>query len=147
MMRPTNARTTLAWLTAIALIGVTVLAWAQAPVRHEVQGTAGGTVRATQWGVTPTGPCMGWIPRQSHVRFTVPENGTVTIRVRSHTDTTLIVRGGPADAPVSFCNDDHEGTNPGLHQAMPAGEYRAFVGTWDAGDRVPFTMTVEVQAP
>lgn len=132
----------LAGMAACALIGSLALAWAQAPVRQEIQGTAGGTVRATQWGVTSTGPCMGWVPQRPHHHFTLAADAEVTIRVRSHTDTTLVLRSKGHTPQLTFCNDDADGNNPGIQQKLPAGDYEIYVGTWDAGDRVPFSLTL-----
>lgn len=132
-------------MLAIALVGAGAIAWAQSNVRQEVQGTAGGTVRATQWGVTATGPCMGWVPSAAQHRFELRTPADLHIAVRSHTDTTLVLRGRTPAGAITLCNDDHDGSNPALTQTLQPGSYEVYVGTWDAGDRVPFTMSVELQ--
>lgn len=145
MTRRFTSHPSLMWMLAIALVGVGAIAWAQTNVRQEVTGTAGGTVRATQWGVTATGPCMGWVPATAQHGFELRTPADIRIAVRSHTDTTLVLRGETPAGAVTLCNDDHEGSNPGLTQTLQPGSYEVFVGTWDAGDRVPFTMSIERQ--
>lgn len=122
------------------------IAWAQSSVRQEVQGTAGGSTRATQWGVTETGPCMGWVPSSPQHRLRLEEDAQVTIRVRSHTDTTLVLHGRNENGTTTLCNDDDDGSNPGMARRLSAGSYDLYIGTWDAGDRVPFTMSIDIAA-
>lgn len=129
---------------AAALATFMGVAWAAGSTNQEVVGTAGGSVRATQWGVSQTGACMGWVPREPQHRFTLDAQARVDLRVRAHTDTTLALIATIDGKTKTWCNDDADGSNPGLSADLPPGDYRVFIGTWDAGDRVPFSLTVGI---
>lgn len=131
-------------LLVTALAAVVGVAWASASTTQEMNGTAGGSVRATQWGVSSSGACMGWVPRDPQHRFQLDVASRVDIRVRSHTDTTLALVTSIDGKTKSWCNDDADGSNPGLSTVLPAGSYGIYIGTWDAGDRVPYALALSI---
>lgn len=110
-----------------------------------IKGNAGGSVRATQYGVSPSGPCMGWIPTDAQHEIVVRTRTKVRIAVHSTADTTLILVG-PKETKKPFvrCSDDVGDSNdPELHETLEPGRYKIYVGTWNAGSRVPFSMRLE----
>lgn len=109
-----------------------------------VKGNAGGSVRATQYGVSPSGPCMGWIPKAPQHALVLTEASKTRISVHSTADTTLILVGEKDGKPFVRCSDDVGDSNdPELHETLEPGQYKIFVGTWNAGSRVPFSMRLE----
>lgn len=68
------------------------------------------------------------------------DESPVTMRVRSDTDTTLLV-ADPSGA--LHCDDDTHGLDPEIHfPSGSAGDYQVWVGSWGAGDDRPATLTV-----
>lgn len=111
-----------------------------------IHGTAGGRVRATQFGISQSGPCMGWIPETPQYTFTLNTQSIVRIRTQSTTDTTLIIRGKYGKDQVLRCyDDDNDSTNPSMQDTLPAGKYEIYMGAWSGGTRAPFTMRVEIE--
>lgn len=111
-----------------------------------LRGNAGGSVRATQYGVSATGPCMGWIPSKPQHRIELKEAAKTRISVHSTADTTLILIGEKDGKPFVRCSDDVDGNDPELNEVLAAGRYQLFVGTWNAGSRVPFSMRIDATA-
>lgn len=112
----------------------------------ELKGNAGGSVRATQYGVSASGPCMGWIPKEAQHRIVLSEKAQTHIAVHSTADTTLILVGEHNGKPFVRCSDDVDGNDPALDETLPPGTYSLYVGTWNAGSRVPFTMHIRAVA-
>lgn len=113
----------------------------------DAKGNAGGSIRATQYGVSKTGPCMGWIPKEPQHTLILQERALTHIAVHSTTDTTLILVGDVGGKPFVRCSDDVDGSDPGLNEILEAGKYKLYVGTWNAGTRVPFTMRIRTATP
>lgn len=134
-----------AFLVAVALPLPRSLAQTSGNV--EIRDATVGTDRATRYGVTETGPCMGFIPDAPHYVLNLSEPSRVRIRVRASADTTLVVRAERARSGARhevWCNDDVDGHNPGLSHILDAGVYLIWVGSWDSGSAVHFTMNVDV---
>jgi hypothetical protein len=93
-------------------------------------GRSGGTVQASQYGTTPTGPCRGTIgAAPNHVFDVTAPMARFRFTVRSSVDTTLVVRG-PSGA--LFCQDDSDGFNPEIRADLGVGRYEVFVGSYSS---------------
>lgn len=138
-------------------LSIAALAWAddasndalvlRAEASAKAKGNAGGSMRATQYGVSKSGPCMGWIPTEPQHTLILQERALTNIAVHSTADTTLILVGEVDGKPFVRCSDDVDGNDPGLNEILEAGEYKLYIGTWNAGTRVPFTMRIRTTTP
>lgn len=113
------------------------------PDPREVQVRAGGPDDAENLGVG----CTGFIDfRQPDVNVTYQSGQyPLYISVQAQADTTLVV-----NLPNGswICNDDFEGTNPGIVIQRPqSGLYNIWVGTFDRGQLQPSTLRVSEVAP
>lgn len=105
-----------------------------------VEGTAGGTVRATRHGITDYGVCTGWIGSNAdHVVTISSAISSMTISVRSPSDTTLVILGPNGE---KRCVDDGNGPNPELQGAWPAGTYQIFVGSYAENETASYRLTL-----
>src|SRR5699024_4076055 len=87
----------------VLCLSIAAVAWADSPSSPPVvlsaadsanlKGNAGGSIRATQYGVSKTGPCMGWIPTEPQHTLVLTARALTNIAVHSTADTTLIVVG------------------------------------------------------
>ena len=109
------------------------------PDPQRLSGTAGGTTDASVHGSTPLGGCFGWIPATpQHVLTLTDHLEWLSARVSASGDTTLVVEG-----PVGWwCNDDDIGLNAGMSGQWAPGTYRLYVGTYDQGQALPYTLTL-----
>lgn len=100
-----------------------------------LEGLAGGSARAGELGAE----CDGFVaPAPDHViELQAPE--TLTFRVHSDDDTTLVVLG-PAGAV--WCRDDVEGLNPALRESFGPGRYAIYVGVWEQGQASAYHLSV-----
>jgi hypothetical protein len=133
----------LATVVVVLVVGVgadaTTLVPGFEPLR--LTGVAGGTVRATRFGNTDEGFCTGWIDATPNHEFTLEQAfDTLTLEVSAPSDTTLIVLGPTG----TRCNDDatDDNPNPQLRGAWAAGQYRVYVGSYEEGQRIRYTLTV-----
>jgi hypothetical protein len=105
-------------------------------------GTAGGDMRAVRFGNTDSGFCTGWISSTpSHVVTLDSDFAGLVLEVNAPADTTLVVLGPNG----TRCNDDtsDDNENPRINgSSWPAGEYRIYVGAYDEGQRVRYTLTI-----
>lgn len=110
-----------------------------APDPQRLSGTAGGTTDATVHGSSPLGGCFGWVPATPQHVLTLTEHlEWLAVRVSASGDTTLVVEG-----PVGWwCNDDDIGLNAGMSGQWAPGTYSIFVGTYDQGQALPYTLTL-----
>jgi serine protease Do/protease YdgD len=105
-----------------------------APDPFVVNITAGGTIPAERIG----GPgCVGTIAQAPDVRLNYVAGGGLPLWIgaRSAADITLVV-----NLPNGrwVCNDDFEGTNPGLVFTNPlSGQYDIWVGSYHRGRGIP----------
>lgn len=117
-------------------------AMVQAGQSVRLSGTAGGDERATRFGVSSTGVCTGWIPQRAQHRIQLGAADSYRIAVRAPGDTTLIITDGDS----LWCNDDSgQSVHPEVVAEIPAGRYDIYVGAWEAGDRIPYTLTIEAR--
>jgi len=96
------------------------------PDPHVVNLTAGGDIDASSLG----GACAGKITSAPDYRINYQASGglALTVRVRSQTDTTLVINKPNGQWS---CSDDVSGINPGLvFRNAASGVYDIWVGTY-----------------
>ncbi len=149
MPRMTMPRMTMPRFAPLALLALlTAIAAPAAAERIELppsftpnptasNGVAGGPQNAATYGSTPLGGCIGAIPNAPQHTLVLPEGmDQLSVTVESGADTTLVVQG-----PVGWwCNDDDVGLNPGIHGRWAPGEYAIYVGAYNPGESVPYTI-------
>lgn len=149
LMRLLSAAGVLVQLVALLGVGALLLAGPRASATNlapgfeplRLAGTAGGTVRATRFGNTSDGFCTGWIDATpSHVITLDEAVDDLVMEVEAPSDTTLVVLGPTG----TRCNDDanDETSNPRIRGSWAAGEYRVYVGAYEEGQRIRYTLTV-----
>ncbi len=105
-----------------------------------VSGVAGGNVRAVRFGNTADGFCTGWIASSPSYELELDEDGELTIRVEAPSDTTLVILGPDG----TRCNDDDgDDQNPRISGEFVAGTYRIYVGSYDEGQAIRYTLLIE----
>ncbi len=113
------------------------------PDPRTVQVRAGGPDSAQGLGAD----CTGFIDfRQADVNLNYQSGQyPLYISVQAQADTTLIVNLPDGSW---ICNDDFDGTNPGIVLQRPAsGLYNIWVGTFDRGQLQPSTLRISEVAP
>lgn len=99
-------------------------------------GQAGGSRSAAD--VHPG--CSGWIAQVPDHVIDLSDQLDVMFRVRSATDTTMLIIG-PHDSKV--CADDDDGLNPVIRGTMLPGRYQVFVGTYEQLDTTAeYTLSI-----
>ncbi|NKC34378.1 peptidase S1 [Falsiroseomonas selenitidurans] len=112
------------------------------PVRVNV--TAGGTLAAERLGGSE---CLGSIANAPDVRlnYRAGQGLPLYLSAASNADVTLVV-----NLPDGrwACNDDFQGTNPGLVFRRPqSGQYDIWIGHYDRGSRVPAQLRISEVPP
>ena len=146
--RPVPRALGVALAAGLGVIAGLAPAHAEEPRTLIVQGLTEGSTRATRWGITPAGPCMGVVPDEPHYTIYLDAPARVRIRVRSAADTTLVVLDAATvrdSRPKAWCNDDADGLNPSISQILDAGTYHIRVGTWETGTSSSFMMNIDVE--
>ncbi|MCB9662191.1 MAG: hypothetical protein R3B40_31095 [Polyangiales bacterium] len=104
------------------------------PDPHVLQGQSGGQVDAS--GVNPE--CRGFIsPHPSHIINLRGNFRWMRIFVEAAGDTTIMIQT-PQNTVI--CNDDTYGLNPAVEQAWGPGMYRIWVGSYQQGTAVPYSL-------
>lgn len=99
-------------------------------------GISGGSDSADRFGEA----CRGYIHSEPEHLLTLTSARTLSLRVESEADTTLVLRG-PAG---TFCDDDGGGDlNPSIDAHLVPGEYQVHVG--DFGDYERYTLYISDQ--
>lgn len=105
-----------------------------------LSGVAGGSVRAVRYGNTANGMCQGWIPSSANHTLQLTSITNLSLRVNAPSDTTLVVLG---PGGTRYCNDDDGSShNPSLSGRFAAGEYRVYVGSYEEGQSIRYTLSV-----
>lgn len=121
---------------AAAQLDFTTLATGFSPNPTVLQGTGGGDRPAEEVVKirnTSTGPCLGYISTNPHEEITLQDNfSRLELRIESESDTTLIVQGPGG----TWCNDDSGSKNPAILGEWLSGDYRIWVGAYQA-DTLP----------
>ena len=144
LMNFQDSRRPLATLIGAETFALCAAGWAQAVAPGfsslRLSGSAGGSVRATRYGNTADGFCTGWIGAAPNHTLTLERDfASLTLAVTAPSDTTLVVLGPTG----TRCSDDN-GTdpNPRISGRFAAGEYRVFVGSYEEGQTVRYTLDV-----
>lgn len=107
-----------------------------------VRGMSGGSVSGNQVAgrtETVTGPCTGFVDETpDHTLVLTSKFDYLKLQVQSPEDTTMIVKG-PGGA---WCNDDFDGKNAGIVGEWLAGTYQIWVGSYDKGKYLPYTLQI-----
>ena len=101
-----------------------------------LSGVAGGPQNASTHTALDGVACPGWIPATANHQINLTATIPVTIEIESTIDTTLAIWG-----PDGWrCNDDTNGYNPAISDALGLGTYSIFVGSYSAGTSAPYTL-------
>ncbi|MCB9621236.1 MAG: hypothetical protein H6724_17480 [Sandaracinus sp.] len=114
--------------------GTVQLAAGFVPDPHTASGTSGGSIDASTWQAG----CNGFVTQQPDHLF-VASTAFANLRVMAHSqgDVTLVVQKPDG---TYVCNDDGEGTDPIVEAAFPAGTYKVWIGSYQAGTNSPYTL-------
>ena len=84
--------------------------------------------------------CTGFVGEEPVFTFTIPDALPMRISAVADVDTSLVIEGpeGP------HCNDDYKDQNPSIAQVWPAGEYRLWLGSYEAQSE-PFFYEVNFE--
>lgn len=108
------------------------------PDPQRVSITSGGTNPASSFSSS----CAGWVAGRDAPDLKINWNstGTLHISATATADVTLVVN----DAHGGWhCNDDANGTNPGLTLSnTPSGLIEVWVGSYESGTYNPSTVSV-----
>ena len=104
------------------------------PDPHTVTGTSGGSVDTSTWQAG----CVGFVSTLPHHLF-VAATTFPNLRVMAHStaDVTLVIQRPDGRY---LCNDDSDGTDPLVEGAFPAGTYKVWIGSYQAGVNSPYTL-------
>jgi len=98
-------------------------------------GFAGGPFAAS--GLR--GDCRGHLPVAPHLVLRTTGYRRVTLTTASTRDLTMVVRDASG---ALHCDDDSGGAmQPRIAVTLPPGDQQVWVGTYSAGETVPFTLT------
>lgn len=115
-----------------------------APDPYNVNVTAGGNVPAERVGGRD---CVGSIANAPDVRlnYNAGQGLPLYLSAVSNADVTLVVN--LPDGSWA-CNDDFQGTNPGLIFRRPlSGQYDIWIGHYDRGSSVPAQLRISEVPP
>ncbi len=99
-----------------------------------VNGTSGGGIDAN----TLQAGCAGWVSQTPDHILAASGNFT-NLRVMAHStgDITLVVQKPDGSY---LCNDDTEGTDPVVAAAMPQGNYKIWIGSYEQGTNSQYQL-------
>lgn len=107
-----------------------------------VRGMSGGSVPASQVAgrtETPTGPCSGFVDAApDHTLKLGTKFDYLKLVVQSPADTIMIIKGPGG----TWCNDDLDGKNPGIVGEWLRGTYQIWVGSYDKGKYLPYSLKI-----
>lgn len=139
---PTVSKLTgLALASMLTLVTVGAMAQTFTPGfgQSTLSGLAGGNVRAVRHGNTGDGMCQGWIGSSPNHTIELASATNLTLRVSAPSDTTLVVLSSNG----TRCNDDSpNGHDPQISGRFEAGEYRIYVGSYEEGQSIRYTLTI-----
>jgi len=107
-----------------------------------VRGMSGGSVSGNQVAgrrETATGPCNGFVDETpDHTLALTSKFDYLRLQVQSPEDTTMIVKGPGG----TWCNDDFDGKNAGMVGEWLPGSYQIWVGSYNQGKYLPYTLQI-----
>lgn len=107
-----------------------------------VRGISGGPRTATEQAGRPdtaTGPCVGYVDAEpDHIMTLTQFFSYLSLQVQSSEDTTLVIRGPGG----SWCNDDYQGSNPGIAGQWFSGTYEIWVGSYESDAYHPYVIRI-----
>jgi hypothetical protein len=107
-----------------------------------VRGMSGGSVPASTVGgrsKTPTGTCTGFVDETAdHTLKLTSKFNYLKLQVESPADTTIMIKGPGG----TWCNDDFDGKNPGIVGEWLKGTYQIWVGSYEKGKYLPYTLKI-----
>lgn len=108
----------------------------------QAQGQGGGTVSVPEIvgaANSPTGPCAGFADQEPNHTLVLSEFfNALSLQVQSSEDTALAIQG-PGGV---WCNDDFEGSNPGVTGQWLAGTYKIWVSSYGKGRSPSYTLRI-----
>ena len=107
------------------------------PDPHVLSGTAGGAMQASQMNAS----CRGFVaPTPNHIITATGNFPSLRLVGAAQQDTTLVVR---TPTGAFLCDDDGgEGANPLVQGAFGPGTYQVWVGSYSAGQAIPYRLAV-----
>lgn len=107
-----------------------------------VRGMSGGSVPASKvngGSKTQTGTCSGFVDKEAdHNLKLLSKFDYLKIQVESPADTTIMIKGPGG----TWCNDDLHGKNPGIVGEWLKGSYKIWVGSYEKGKYLPYTLKI-----
>jgi len=107
-----------------------------------VRGMSGGLLSGNQVAgkeETATGPCNGFVDETpDHTLTLTSKFDYLRLLVQSPEDTTIIIKGPGG----TWCNDDFNGKNSGLVGEWLPGTYQIWVGSYEKGKYLPYTLQI-----
>ncbi|MBD6620111.1 hypothetical protein FNW02_31035 [Komarekiella sp. 'clone 1'] len=111
-----------------------------------VRGMSGGLVSGNQVAgkdETATGPCNGFVDETpDHTLALTSKFDYLRLQIQSPEDTTMIVKGPGG----TWCNDDFDGKNSGIIGEWLPGSYQIWVGSYNQGKYLPYTLQITTEA-
>ncbi|ADI64825.1 hypothetical protein [Trichormus azollae] len=108
----------------------------------KVRGMSGGSVPASKVNrasETSTGSCSGFVDQTpDHTLKLTSKFDYLKLQVESLADTTMIIKGPGGN----WCNDDFDGKNPGIVGEWLQGTYQIWVGSYEKGKYLPYTLKI-----
>ncbi len=112
------------------------------PDPMRVRGMSGGSIpgeEITGTKDTPTGPCTGFFDElPDHILKLNTDFEYLKLVAQSSSDITVIIKGPGG----TWCNDDFEGSNPGIVGKWLRGEYKVWFGSFRKDNTVPYFMDI-----
>ncbi|MBW4613001.1 MAG: hypothetical protein KME21_06900 [Desmonostoc vinosum HA7617-LM4] len=110
-----------------------------------VRGMSGGSISGNQVAgrvETATGPCTGFVDETpGHTLALTSKFDYLRLQVQSPEDTTMIIKGPGG----TWCNDDFDGKNPGIIGEWLPGNYQIWIGSYNQGKYLPYTVQITTQ--
>lgn len=153
------ARPLLRPLLLAALVGLVVLPAAIGMAgRYEIEVPAPPQLGGTTWRVgeelrleyrvenalirmnTIAQGCAGHVTGEPAFRVRIASDSSPILRLESSGDTVLAIIGPEGEV---FCNDDHNGLNSQLNEALRAGVWDVYIGTYGPGSTLDTVLVIE----
>lgn len=84
--------------------------------------------------------CVGHVTGDPAFRIRIASDSSPILRLESSGDTVLAIIGPEGEV---FCNDDHYGLNSQLNEALRAGVWDVYIGTYGPGSTLDTVLVIE----